>query len=328
LQSNFAFYIEQRDMRAIGSHLKQASTATGTATTGGQSAGEQTVDLGAQHGRAYGKDLDAPAFINPSPDPLRVSLELQEKLEGDIRKLVNLAVQAKAGRGSAESKSLDNQGLEAGLSYIGLVLESTEREISKLWSAYESRNPQGRQVATVKYPDRYSLKTDADRIDECSKLSKLMFSVPGREAKKEIAKNIVTVLLSGKVEVGVIDGIHREIDKSDYLTSDPDTILAAVEQGLCDEETGSEALGFAKGIVVQARKDHAARVARIAEAQASVSPAGGDPAARGVPDLSADPKAGAKEKAASRDNTTRPENRSRTRGKNKNARASGASNKA
>jgi len=327
LQSNFPFYIEQRDMRAIGTHLKQASTADGTATTGGQGAGEQSIMVGAGNGRAYGKDMDAPAFINPSPEPLLASIGLQEKLEADIRKLVNLSVQSIATRGSAESKSLDNQGLEAGLSYIGLVLASAEQQIAQFWAAYENKNVKEREVATVKYPDRYSLKTDADRIEECAALAKLIYTVPGRKAKIEIAKNIITVLLSGKVDVGTIDKIHAEIDGCDYLTSDPDTIIAAVEAGLCDEKTGSEALGFAQGIFLQARLDHAARAARVAQAQASVKPGAGDPGARGVADLSADPKAAAAEKAASSDPTLQGGRARRQRGKNKGARVSGATAK-
>ena len=59
---------------------------------------------------------------------------------------------------------MDNQGLEAGLSYIGLVLENAERQIAEHWAAYEERNPLKRQIATIKYPDVYSLKTDADRV--------------------------------------------------------------------------------------------------------------------------------------------------------------------
>ena len=34
---------------------------------------------------------------------------------------------------------MDNQGLEAGLSYIGLLLESAERQIAEIWAAYEER---------------------------------------------------------------------------------------------------------------------------------------------------------------------------------------------
>ncbi len=325
LQSNFPFYIEQRDLRAIGTHLKNAASEDGTATAGGQGAGDQNVVVGANHGRAYGKDLDAPSFIHPSSEPLKASIVLQEKLEGDIRRLVNLAVASMGARGSAESKAMDNQGLEAGLSFIGLVLESGERQIAEHWAAYENRNPDEREVATIKYPDRYSLKTDADRIDESTKLSKLIYSVPGRIAKQEISKNIVTVLLGGKVSVSVIDSIHNEIDKSDYLTSDPDTIIQAVEAGLCGDKTGSQALGFKEGEHLVAADDHAARAKRVAEAQATVSADAGldNPAARGVNDLATDKKGAVAEKKAAADNTLRADRSSRQRGNSQSAPVTG-----
>jgi len=272
LQANFPFYIEQRDMRAIGSHLKPAANADGTATQGGQTSSDENIMVGANQGRAYDKGVNAPGFIHPSSEPLKASIALQEKYEEDIRKLVNLAVQSMASRASAESKSLDNAGLEAGLSFIGLVLEQTERQITQYWAAYEEKSETKRKVATIKYPDRYSLKTDTDRIDEATKLSKLIYSLPGQEAKREIAKSIVMVLLGGKIDVSTIDSIRDEIDACDYLTSEPNTIIQAVEAGLCGQQTGSKALGFADDEYKQAQEDHFLRAMRIQAAQAIQAP--------------------------------------------------------
>lgn len=316
LKANFPFYVEQRDLRAVGSHLKVAANADGTATQGGQGAADTDIKVGATQGRAYGQNLNAPAFINPSPEPLQASMALQAKLEADIRKLVNLAVATLSSRSSAESKSMDNQGLEAGLSYIGLVLESAERRVAEFWAAYEERVPSRRSIATIKYPDRYSLKTDADRIEEASKLSDLMFKVPGRTVKREIAKSIVATLLSGKTPVDKIEAIQTEIDKSPFTTSDPDTIIQAKEAGLVGDQTASIALGFDDDEYIVAKKDHIDRATRVAEAQAKAKLSNnGDPAARGVQDLSADPaNAGSKEKAASRDTTLSDSTKSRVRG--------------
>ena len=234
---------------------------------------------------------------------------------------MNLAVVNLATRASAESKQMDNQGLEAGLSYIGLVLESAERRIAEFWAAYEERRPARRQVATIKYPDRYSLKSDEERIIEADRLAKLMHTVPGRTVKREIAKNIVTVLLAGKVSVERIERIHREIDASHYTTSDPRTIIDAKNAGLVGEKTASVALGFDENEHLAAREDHTARILRIAAAQSSddasdsSNNATSDPAARGIADLSADPVgAGSEEKAKSRDNTLRDSTTERTRG--------------
>jgi hypothetical protein len=316
LKANFPFYVEQRDLRTNGSHLKVAANADGTASTGGQGASDQDVKVGVTHGRAYDKGMNAPEFINPSSEPLRASLELQEKLEQDIRKLINLAVTNLTVRSSAESKAMDNQGLEAGLSYIGLVLESGERQVAEHWAAYEQRDARKRSVPTIKYPDQYSLKTDGDRVEEADKLSALLFAVPGRTVKRESAKLIANLLLRGKVPVDTIAKIEEEIDEAPYATSDPDIISKAKEDGLCGEQVASMAIGFEDKEYLQAREDHLARIKRIAQSQAKAGGVAGDPAARGVADLDDDPaNAGKGEKEQSRNTDLRDTTTSRTRGK-------------
>jgi hypothetical protein len=297
LKANFPFYTEQQDMRAVGDHLKHGANPDGTATSGGQRAMNREMKVGPTHGRIYDIRAERPGFIHPSPEPLEASLNLQAKLEDDIRKLVNLEVQNKVGRlaSSAEAIKMSDQGLEAGLSYIGLVLEGAERKISNHWAAYEERQIKKRAIATIKYPDRYSLKTDLDRIEEASKLSELMFTVPGTTVKRELSKDIVTALLGGKIDVDTMDSIFTEIDKADYTTSDPTVIIQAKEAGLVSEQTASLALGFSEDEYLQARKDHADRAARILLAQTSARQAGGDTGgiesagARGVEDISAEP---------------------------------------
>jgi hypothetical protein len=326
LKSNFPFYVEQRDSRAAGTHLKPAAT-DGTATTGGQPSANTNIEVGVAQGRSYEKGLNQPNFINPSSEPLKASMDLQEKLEDEIRKLVHLAVANLALRQSAESKSMDNQNLEAGLSYIGLVLENAERQIAEHWSAYEERNPIHREIPTIKYPDVYQIRTDDDRIEEASKLVKLMAVVPGRKVKRELAKCIVVALLGGKINVDDLKDINDEIDKAPYITSDVNTIIQAVENGLCGEKTGSIALGFEDDEVTQARKDHAQRAIRVLQAQMKTAgkPGGGgapttedNPAARGAPDLSTDPnKAAEGEKTTSQDTTLSDSTKPLTRGEGK-----------
>jgi len=295
LKANFPFYIEQKSRAGAGGHLKPASV-DGTATQGGQAATDKTLQIGVTQGRYYDKDTLAPAFIAPPSEPLEASMKLQEKWEQDIRKLVNLAVQGLASRASAESKSMDNEGLEAGLSFIGLVLEGAERRIADFWATYEEKSATKRAVTTISYPDRYELKSEETRIDEATKLSKLLTTVPSRKAKKEIAKNIVTTLFRGRATVETISAIHKEIDTAKYTTSDPDTILKAKEAGgVVSDQTASIALGFEDDEYKQAQEDRIKVAAEIAKSQ-GVAKAGSDPAARGVPELSANPDAGADEK--------------------------------
>ena len=211
LKSNFPFYVEQRDLRASGAHLKPAAT-DGTATTGGQ----PSSDSDGHHSRCHARPQLRQGTHRPQlhrsslRSAPRTSMELQQAGD-EIRQLVNLSVASLASK-SAESKAMDNQGLEAGLSYIGLVLENGERQVAEHWAAYEERDAANRQIATIKYPDVYNLRTDADRIDEAQNLLKLMASVPGRKVKKELAKCIVLALLGGKISVDDLESINKEID--------------------------------------------------------------------------------------------------------------------
>lgn len=325
LKANFPFYVEQRDTRAVGHHLKQTVDDDGTSVTSDNHKPGEEARTGSSHGRFYDLKAQEPSFIHPSPEPLMASIKLQEKLEDDIRKLVNLAVQNKTGQRavSAEALKLSDQGLEAGLSYIGLVLENSERQIAQHWSAYESKDPDHREVATIKYPDRYSLKNDEDRVKEATQLSELMYTVPGDKVKKELSKNIVTALLSGKVNTTTIDKIFVEIDKANYTTSDPDIIMRAHEGGLVGGETASTALGFDEEEWDKAKKDHLERVKAIAEAQAPKETEGtaegteGGMAARGVKDIDPDPESGKKERDAASDPTLKANKKKPTRGDGK-----------
>ena len=320
LKANFPFLTEQADIRAVGDHLKHNVAPDGSAEAGGQNTHFREFNIGPTQGRRYDLKAERPGYIHPSPEPLLASMKLQEKLETNIRQLMNLAVQSLATRASAESKSLDNQGLEAGLSFIGLVLEGAERRIADLWSAYEHSDERQRQVAIVKYPERYNLKDDAQRVKEASELAELIQSTPSKTARKEMWKNLVAVLLSGRVSVEKIDEINKEIEDANFTTSDPDIIIRAVEAGLSGEETASLALGFAKGEVDKAREDQAARIARIQAAQSpqedkneALKP--GEAAARGNPDLDPDPNAAKNEKSESRNPDLQPDRKRRVRGR-------------
>jgi hypothetical protein len=322
LKANLPLYIEQRDTRAVGHHLKQTVDDDGSSVTSDNHKPGEEARTGSSHGRYYDLKADAPSFIHPSSEPLKASIQLQEKLEDDIRKLVNLAVQNKTGQRaiSAEAMKLSDQGLEAGLSYIGLVLENAERQIAQHWAAYESKDPEHREIATIKYPDRYSLKNDEDRVKEATRLSELMYTVPGDQVKKELSKNIVTALLAGKINTATIDKIFSEIDDANYTTSDPEIIIRAHESGLVGGETASTALGFDKQEWGKAKQDHIERIEAIAKAQASEDTEEGTEggmAARGVKDIDPDPESGKKERDAASDTTLAADKKKPTRGDGK-----------
>jgi len=287
LKANFPFYVEQNDQHEYSNYLKPEATE-GSQGIVGESGGKE-IKVGATQGRTYGKGLERPGFIHPSSEPILASMQKQAKLKEDIRTLVNLSlsnVQPKMA--SAESKSLDERGLEAGLSYIGLELEHAERKIANYWNMYEP----GDEV-TIRYPEKYSLQTDADRRADVEHLEKLRDSVPSDGFQKSISKLMVQTLLGGKMPVADLDTILKEIDDADCYTGNPDIIFSAIENGVMSLEIAATLLGLPKESVEQAAKDHAQRAARVAAAQAKP-----DPAARGNPDMSANLAAGKEEKKA------------------------------
>ena len=325
LRSNYPFYVEQYDWKADAPYMKPAVpgvTATtqtiwdpATLTTLVTQEKVKEVKVGSSTGRRYPIGTERPGFIHPSSEPLAISMQKQEQLKTEIRQLVHLAISTLSStRQSAESMGLDNQGLEAGLSYVGLELQHAERKIAEYWAMYE-----GGEAAAINYPTQYSILSDSDRRAAAAELQALLPMVPSLTFRREVAKRIVDVVLGSKVKGDVLRAIKDEIDKDPVVLGDPAVIETDVVNGLVDLETASAARGYPKGVVEKAKGDHAERLARIATSQASAAgmtaAATNDPGARGVPDLSANPQAGAEEKTASQvDQTNRDQVKPRVRG--------------
>lgn len=297
IKSNIPFLTIQTDGRAAASHLKPPGA---DGTPGSQPANGATEAIGGK-GRYYGLNEERPDFIAPPTDPLRASMALQEKLEDNIRSLINLAVANKVGSRteSAEAKKISSQGLEAGLSFIGLVLQQAEQQIANLWANYENYvNP---KPATIAYPSRYTLKSDEERIKEAKDLLELSDRLPSVSARKKLACRALRALLGGHETTGVIESSIAEVMDARYTNSNPDQVLAAKAAGLVGDETASMALGYGKGEVEKAKDDHADRVARTLVAQTGPNQMGNNPASRGAPDLDPNPDSGKEEQAAGRE---------------------------
>ncbi len=277
LQANFPFYTEQYSGRFGSKHLKDSEDSDDTEGA--------EIEVGSMQGRHYVKGMERPGFIHPSSEPLEASMLKQKNLKDDIRALVNLALSAIRPKfSSAESKQYDERGLESGLSFLGLILEQAERQIAKIYSAYENDN----KIATVHYPERLSLKTESEKLKEASAYAEQMATVPSNTFQKAVAKEISTTLLSSKVSSKELQTIMDEIDDANWLSSDAESIHADIERGLLSLETGAIARGYKKDEPVKAAKDHAERIERIKAAQSEDTSD-----ARGNPDESNNPGEGA-----------------------------------
>lgn len=313
LKSNFPFYTEQDDGRQYSSHLTGSAGPSDGTAAGANNPPTKEITVGATTGRRYGKEMDRPGFIHPSSEPLTASMAKQAALKDDVRTLVNLSLSSVNPKmASAESKQIDNQGLESGLSSIGLELEHAERRIAYYWHLLEASTP--KEPYSIKYPEKWSLKTDSDRRENAKALRELRDTIPSEKFQRSISKEIAVLLLAEKISNEDLDKIAKEIDDADSYTADPQTIFDAVDRGILDLESAAVILGWPKEVVTKAAKDHADRLARIAESQSKQNDLS-NPGARGISELDPNPKQTAsQEKAASRDTTTQANPDSNVRG--------------
>ncbi len=308
LKSNFPFYTEQFAPEAELPHVRPADIDGTTADAA--TANKYKVDIGVASGRRYPTNVDRPAFIHPSAEPLLASLQLQENLKREIRQLVNLNLSnIQPVRASADSKDRDNSGLEGGLANIGLELEFGERNLGRIWWWYESA---GGGEVTVKYPNNYSLRTDEDRRREAAELQKIAPTVPSKTFQKQTMKDITTILQGHKISQAELIKMHDEIDESEVIVTDPDVIGKDHEAGFVSTKLASELRGYPEGEAEQAAKDHAERAARIVAAQTSTSMTRMQ--ARGATDMDDTSNSGQEERLEANDTTLRVTTEDRTRG--------------
>jgi len=236
---------------------------------------DNEADIGAQKGLWYDKGLNAPAFINPSVEPMKTSLELRKAFKEEVHELVTGAL-----------ASLGDDGtMDAGLAFIGQCLEDAESRIWDHWVVYESRDPNGRNTPQVVYPEDWSLKTDAERLEEANSYIDVMNKLTGQTGRKEASKTAYERLFRGRLSMKVLDAIKAEVDAAPYTTADAKIIIEAKKEGLVSVETGVLALGFNPDEAEKAKKDQEDKAKAIADAQTDQKFGG-----PGNPDASVDPK--------------------------------------
>jgi len=291
-RSNFPFYVEQYDPRFDINFGRPP----GDEVNDDQALKRQEKVIGAGSGRRYPAGANAPSFIHPSSEPLMASMQKEQQIKNDIRKLLNLSLSNLEPKfASADSKGMDDRSLESGLSSLGLILEHGERQVADIWSAYRNA-----VSATIIYPRSYSLKSEAERRDEAKSDSELLAIVPSITYQKKIAMKIAKTMVGHLVSTDELDKINKEITDAKYISSDALSITQDLTNGLVSDATASLARGYDKTEVAQAKLDHAERIARIQKAQAPADSSLNNPGARGVQDLNT------QKGNTSPDNTNRP----------------------
>ena len=323
-RANFPFYIEPFDPKSQSPYVKRTGTdefeATDPETSVVTTTTSDEITVGPTRGRRYVAGTNQPAFIHPSSEPMKASMMKQDQLKAEIRQLVNLSLASLSpGFSSADSKNVDQQSLQNGLSYVATILQYAENRIGYFWSLYEG----SKNFPEVQYPEQHQFVT-AEQIDnEVKTLLELIDKTTSPLLKKRCMKIIAELKVSEHTTVIELQKIYKEIDSLDVVLADPLNIKNDVEAGLVGLELASISRGYPKGEVIKAAEDHAKRIARVMAAQTPVatdvvdSKSPDDKKARGVPDLAGDPASGVKEKAEVKDPTAKTEVTDPTRGPGK-----------
>lgn len=328
-KAGFPIYTEQFDPRTGSQHLIKAqqapkgpgypnpvtnfAPATSPIPAGqakqAEDAKDEEVTLGITSGRRYGKELDRPGFIHPSSEPLQATMAKEEKIKEDIRRAVHLSVAMLDPRmASAESKQMDNEGLQNGLLAIGMALEKFERRLAHIWSLYL-----GGTEATVRYPEQWTSQGDAGRRADAEALCALKDQVPSITAAKEILKQAADKLVGHKVAPEVIDKIHAEIDAAKCLTFNIADLAQEIQLRIASAETISQMRGYPEGEHKKALAEQAEQLRIIAISQTQGAGAAADPARGGQGDPASTKSADEKKLAANQTGT--PQDGSRGAGK-------------
>lgn len=314
LKANFPFYTEEFDPKTeLGTFVTGgddfSDTKPGTAANAREST-LKTANVGVMNGRRYPKGTDRPGFISPSSEPLIASMKKQEEIRTEIRQLVLLSVSTL--NPETPTNERDDQGLEAGLSFIGLTMQALERRIARFFALYENQdNP---NIPTIKYPTDYKIRSEKSRREEADQLLSIMPKIPSTTYQKEVAIRVAGLTIGHWITDETGKKIDSEIKAAKIIVTDPKTLLEDLEKGLVSEETASLARLYPKGEVVKARIDHALRIARVLAAQTTANPPMENPAARGVKDLSVNKGEAAEEKKTSQNADANDIPKSKTRG--------------
>lgn len=276
-KANFPIYYEFYDPKTEQSYKKPVAPPGSDGTSAVQNKGkDREVQVGLAKGRRFSLGTEAPGFVSPNPDTLRVSMEKGKQLREDIYRIVNLTVSNL--NSSAESKQQDQGTLESGLSYIGSVLQKGENDIARHWSNFEG----SRDKAKITYPSNYSIETEEQRQKRADHFSDMSNKVVSDTYRRFVSKQIAKITLGHRITNDDLKKIYTEIDEAPTLTCDPDQIIADHTAGLVGTETASRARGYPKGEVEKAKKDRAEMIKLTLEAQGG--PQGGG-AARGAPEF-------------------------------------------
>lgn len=218
-RGNFPLFTKQRDtskggIKPVNKHnavQPGRETETMDRTVDGED-NRPSSEVGSNKGMYYDMKAERPDWVGPSTENLKASMEKQKEVRDEIDQLLDLSM-ASQSKGklqqSGESKKADRVDLDAGLGYIGQVMETAEREVAEVFHFF-----QGSAVDwSVKYPATYSIKTEEERIADANALFAVADKVYEPIAQAELHKRGAEILLGTLVDSATLDKIMAAIDK-------------------------------------------------------------------------------------------------------------------
>ena len=174
---------------------------------------------------------------------------------------------------SAESLTLRDRGLEAGL-YYWCVLRGGDIHIAILMHKYLGSQdvPNARILSNT----NSALKKTFDDAKGLKDIQKILASPA---AKKELEILICRTILEGRVEDKVYNDIVNEINALTLSVFDPADLIELVNAGILSKSLASTTIGAPPDDAAKAEAEHVARIAAIKAAQST----------SGVADTSPDP---------------------------------------
>lgn len=295
LASNLAVYTEQTDMATFMAALRQSTPADDSDADDSEDqpqrdGGPHTIRLGKNRGRRYLQNSERPDFISPSTENLTRSAALVTELKEDIRRLMHLAINNLTTKALTSATAIvqSQAATNNGLAVLGALLAQAERVIALLWGYYEGTEP-----AIIRYPTDYQLLTDTERYALIEKLLKLREATPSKTYQITVLQQIAHLLLAHRVANTTLTTILREIESAPVLISGVEDISRCVEAAILPRKYAAKALCFPDDSAPLANQEHADRLQRIAESQATTGTARGNsdgpPTAKAEKLISQDP---------------------------------------
>lgn len=183
------------------------------------------TQMGVSTGLQYEEGLNSPSFIAPTTENIKISLEKQRALVEEIQVLSDLSLtnlSIKALEQSGKSKSMDQIGKEAGLAYLGTVLETAERELAEVFHEFLSSAVE----YTITYPTDYSLKTQQERNEECESLDKVKKLIRNKMYQKSVEKRIAEIATRPFESAEEVKKIQDSIDLESWLDDNNERAIA------------------------------------------------------------------------------------------------------